>query len=88
MARLLIRHGSLGILDPADVIATARLACLIKCGDDILKPGNSAEGLKADIAEAARYYAHQLGQPPKVPTKSPDLQHELTEKLPELRRRS
>ena len=53
----------LGITDPADVIATARLACLLKCGDDILEMGNSPNGLNDAIAQAEVYYSQQLVQP-------------------------
>ena len=86
-ARLPVRHGGLGISDPVDVLATARLAMLLKCGDDILHLGNSSSTLQQAIEQAARVYSAQCGlAKPAVPQPEKHLQHVLTESLQERRK--
>ena len=41
LARLRVKNWGVGISDPVDVLATARLTMMLNCGDDIVHLGNS-----------------------------------------------
>ena len=69
----------------ADVVATARLAMLLTCGDDLLQMGNSAPGLQHAIQQAAVSYARMMQEPPSIPALEPKLQHVLTARLQDKR---
>jgi hypothetical protein len=73
------KKGGLGLTDPHDAVAAARLAVLLNTGDTILQMANDPASLARAIEDAARGFAQSAGlSKPSLPSKQPHLQSVLT----------